>query len=66
MGFAAQMTCRRTTKRYKHATIFADQASKVEYLHLQITGNVEETIEAKLAFQAYSPEWGDMRYSTLC
>ena len=58
MGFVAQMTGRLTIKRYKYATIFADQASKLGYVYLQNTGKVEENIEVKLSFQAYSLEKG--------
>ena len=33
-GFIAQMTGKLTVKRYKYATVFVDQASKVGYVHL--------------------------------
>ena len=51
-GLIAQMTGRLTTKRYKYATIFVDQYSKVGYIHIQKTSTAEETIEGKNIFEA--------------
>ena len=53
-GLIAQMTGKLTSKRYKYATIFVDQASKLGYVYLQKTATVEETLEAKQSFQQYS------------
>lgn len=53
-GFIAQMVGSLTTKRYKYATIFVDAYSKFGYVHLQKTATVEETIEAKRAFELYA------------
>ena len=47
------MTGRLTTKRYKYATEFVDQASRLGYLYLQKTPNFE-TLEAKASFQQYN------------
>ncbi|GFH52929.1 hypothetical protein CTEN210_09405 [Chaetoceros tenuissimus] len=57
-GLIAQMTGILTTKRYKYATVFVDQASRLGYVYLQKTANVEETLEAKLAFELYSEHRG--------
>ena len=52
------MTGRLTKKRYKYATVFVDQASKLSYVYLQKTASVEETLEAKWAFQQHSLDKG--------
>ena len=52
-GFVAQMTVKLTTKRYRYATVFVDQSSKVGYTHLQKTADAEETVEAKIAFESF-------------
>ena len=57
-GLVAQMTGILTTKRYKYVTVFVDQASKLGYVYLQKTATVEETLEAKKAFQQYSMDRG--------
>jgi hypothetical protein len=41
-----------TTKRYKCATVFIDQGSRVGYAHLQKSSSTEETIKAKEAWEA--------------
>ena len=53
-GLVAQLTSRLTKARYKYATVFVDQYSKVGYVHLQKTATAEETIEAKTAFEQYA------------
>ena len=57
-GFVAQMTGKLTTKRYRYATIFVDQSSKVGYTHLQKTADAEETVEAKIAFESFMQSMG--------
>ena len=52
-GLVAQMVGRLTTKRYKYATVFLDQASRIGYIYLQKTDTALETIEAKAAFQQH-------------
>ena len=52
------MTGKLTTKRYKYATVFGDQASKLGYDYLQKTATVEETLEANKSFQQYSWDRG--------
>jgi hypothetical protein len=48
-GLVAQISGALTTKRYRCATIFVDQASRLGYVHLQKTSTAEETLEAKAA-----------------
>ena len=43
-----------TGQRYKYATVFVDQASRLGYVHLQKTNNAKETIEGKKAFEQYA------------
>ena len=50
-GLVAQMTGKLTTKRYRYATVYADQATGYGYVHLQKTATAEETIQGKLAFE---------------
>ena len=50
-GYIAQMTGRLTTKRYKYATVFVDQYSRMGYVHIQKSPSAEETVEAKRAFE---------------
>ena len=57
-GLIAQMTGFLTTKRYKYATVFVDQFSRLGYVHLQKTTSGEETVEAKKAFELYAQQQG--------
>ena len=52
-GFIAQMTGKLTVRRYKYATIFVDQVSKLGYIYLQTSQDAEETLEGKKVFEAY-------------
>ena len=45
-------------QRYKYATVFVDQASRIGFLYLQKTCSAEETIEAKRAFEHYAANRG--------
>ena len=54
LGFIAQLKGRLTTRRYKYATIFIDHFSRYRYVHLQKTLTSEETLEAKIAFEAHA------------
>ncbi|KAI2502104.1 hypothetical protein MHU86_12334 [Fragilaria crotonensis] len=47
-----------TTKRYKYATVFVDQFSRLGFVYLQKTASAEETIEAKKAFESYAKRHG--------
>ena len=50
-GLIAQMTGFITRKRYKYATVFVDQFSGLGFVYLQREASVEETLEAKKAFE---------------
>ena len=45
-------------QRYKYATVFVDQASRMGFVYLQKTCLAEETIEAKRAFKQYAESRG--------
>jgi transposase InsO family protein len=57
-GLIAQMTGFRTMKRYRYATVYIDQVSRLSFTHLQKTATAEETLEGKLAFEKYSEQRG--------
>ena len=57
-GLIAQMVGFLTRQRYKYATVFVDQASHMAFIYLQKTCSVEETIEAKRAFEQYAENHG--------
>ena len=53
-GFLGQNTGQLTWKRYKIATVFVDQASKLGYVYIQQSTAAASTIQAKKAFEAYA------------
>ena len=57
-GLIAQMTGILTIKRYKYATVYVDQASRLGYVYLQKTATAQETIESKHAFETYAKDRG--------
>ena len=57
-GLVAQMTGTLTSKRYKYATVFVDQATKMGYIQLQKSADVEETLKAKQAFEEFANQHG--------
>ena len=57
-GLIAQMTGFITKKRYKYATVFVDQFSGLRFVYLQKETSVEETVEAKNAFERYALSMG--------
>ena len=57
-GLIAQMSGFITDKRYKYATVFVDQFSGMGYIYLQKEASVEETLEAKKAFERYALSMG--------
>ena len=57
-GLIAQLRGKPTTKRYRVATVFVDQFSKLSYVHMQKGGTAIETLEAKLAFERYARSFG--------
>ena len=52
-GLIAQMTGHLTTQRYKYATVYVDQYSKLGYVHIQKSSSAEETVTGKRAFEKY-------------
>ena len=57
-GLVAQMTGILTTKRYRYATVYIDQASRMGFTYLQKTSSAEETIQSKRAFEAFAKNRG--------
>jgi hypothetical protein len=57
-GLIAQMTGFLTTKRYRYATVYVDQFSRLGFIYLQKTASAEETVEGKKAFEAYASRQG--------
>ena len=57
-GLIAQMVGVLTKQRYKYATVFVDQASRMGFVYLQKTCSAEETIKAKRAFEKYAASRG--------
>ena len=57
-GLIAQMTGILTTKRYRYATIYVDQASRLGFTYLQKTASAEETLQSKRAFEAFATNRG--------
>jgi hypothetical protein len=57
-GFVAQMSGILTTARYKCATVYVDQASRLSFTYLQKTASAEETLEGKMAFKLYAKDQG--------
>ena len=56
--FIAQLKGNLTKRRYKYATMFVDQYSDILYVNLQKALTSEETVQSKLAFEAYSKSMG--------
>ena len=54
LGLIAQLKGIPTTKCYKAATVFVDHYSCLSYVHLQKTTSVDETMEAKEAFERFA------------
>ena len=57
-GLIAQMTGFLTKKRYKYATVFVDHFSGHGFVYLQKEASVEETLEAKKAFERHAKSMG--------
>ena len=57
-GLIAQMTGILTGERYKYATVFVDQASRMGYVYMQKTATADETIKAKMAFELHAKTHG--------
>jgi hypothetical protein len=57
-GLVAQMIGFLTKTRYKYATIYVDQASRLSFVYLQKTASADETLKGKEAFELYARERG--------
>ena len=57
-GLITQMVGFLMKQRYKYATVFIDQASRMGFVYLQKTCSAEESIEAKRAFEQYAANRG--------
>ena len=57
-GLVAQITGILTTARYKYATVYVDQGSRLGYVYLQKTATAEETLKGKMAFELYARNHG--------
>ena len=57
-GFVAQMTGILTKARYKYATVYVDQGSRLGYTYLQKSATAEETIKGKIAFELFARSHG--------
>ena len=64
-GFIAQLKGTLTKQRYKYATVFVDQYSRLSYVHLQRTIMSDETVQAKIAFERYSKKEGCIYDTTM-
>jgi Reverse transcriptase (RNA-dependent DNA polymerase)/GAG-pre-integrase domain len=57
-GLMNQLKGTPTVRRYHYATIFVDQFSGLDYVHLMESITAEETIEAKIAFERFAASHG--------
>jgi hypothetical protein len=57
-GLVAQMTGILTKARYKYATVYVDQGSRLGYTYLQKSATAEETIKGKIAFELFARSHG--------
>jgi hypothetical protein len=57
-GFISQLKGKLTRRRYKSATIFVDNFSRMSYVHLQESLTSADTVEAKEAFEAFARNMG--------
>ena len=57
-GFIAQMTGKLTTKRYRYATVYVDQASRYGYVYLQKSPDAVETVMGKRSFESHMESLG--------
>jgi hypothetical protein len=57
-GFISQLKGTLTRRRYKAATIFVDNFSRMSYVHLQESLTSADTVEAKEACEAFSRNTG--------
>jgi hypothetical protein len=57
-GLIAQMTGKLTSMRYRYATIYVDQASRLGFIYLQKSADAKETLEGKALFEKYAQDRG--------
>lgn len=57
-GFIAQMTVHLTKIRYRYAIIYVDYYSGRNYIFLQQSPDVGETLQGKLAFEMHAKQHG--------
>ena len=57
-GLVAQMSGRLTTKRYKYATVFVDQATRLGYVYLQTSPDADKTLKAVRSFKEFAMSRG--------
>jgi hypothetical protein len=57
-GLVAQSSGYLTKAIYSVATIFVDNASGLDYVHIQETTSVDDTLEAKTAFESFTDQHG--------
>jgi hypothetical protein len=57
-GFISQLKGKLIMRRYKAATIFVDNFSRMSYVHLQESLTSADTVEAKEAFEAFARNMG--------
>ena len=57
-GLIAQLRGFLTKERFNSATVFVDHHSGLSYVHLQRSTNAEETLTAKVAFEAWANTFG--------
>ena len=57
-GLIAQLKGRATRNRYRYVTVFVDHFSGFSFVYLQKCITSEETVKAKIAFEAYSKSLG--------
>jgi Reverse transcriptase (RNA-dependent DNA polymerase)/GAG-pre-integrase domain len=58
LGLVGQMKGSLTKNRYKVATIFVDHFSNLGYVHLQMSTNAIETLQAKVEFEKFARTYG--------
>ena len=57
-GLIAQMSSFLTKKRYKYATVYIDNYSRLGYVYLQPDSSVQTTLKGKLAWEQYAASQG--------
>jgi len=58
VGFIAQLKGSLTKKRYTAATVFTDHYSHLLYIHLMTRLTLQETVDAKQAFEHFAEQHG--------